>query len=117
MVSRSERGATVITLPSVVKLCKALEMTLPEFFTFELELQPLQGVNPDLQKGLDLLSSLDARGLKRAVRGLELLLSAGSSADGRPARLVAADADGLSDQEKSGATRVSSSRRRTSKRR
>jgi transcriptional regulator with XRE-family HTH domain len=82
LVSRSERGLTVVTLPSLTKLCSALGTALPQFFDFDAALPATIIVNADIQRALDLLSGLDASSVKLAVRGLELLLSAGATRSG-----------------------------------
>ena len=80
LVSRSEREKTLVSLPSLVKLSGAFGVSLSEFFEFEAEPALAEPMSLELRKAVTLLSSLDAGALKRAVRGLELLLTAGSMA-------------------------------------
>ncbi len=75
-MSRSERGETISTVPSIAKICAALQIDLPTFFAFD-QGTPKAELRPELMEGVELLARLPKRSQKRAVRGLRYLLEAG----------------------------------------
>jgi transcriptional regulator with XRE-family HTH domain len=81
LVSRSERGETVISLPSLVKICGALRLTLPEFFAFDAPAPKAEGVDEDLRAVLERLQRLPPKRRKQVARGLKLLLDDGVVAE------------------------------------
>ena len=76
LVSRSERGETIATVPSIARICAAFQIDLPTFFSFA-QGTPKAELRPELMEGVELLERLPKRSQKRAVRGLRYLLEAG----------------------------------------
>jgi transcriptional regulator with XRE-family HTH domain len=85
-VSRSERGVTEVTITTLAKLCRALDLDLPGFFAFEAE-PPLAGaLSADVRRTVALLGALSPEQRGRVAKALEVLLGA----EGEPSGVLRA---------------------------
>ena len=80
LVSRSERGESVATVPSIAKICAAVEIDLPTFFAFDRAAEASE-LTAEQSETLTLIATLPRSAQQKALRGLRMLLKAGSESD------------------------------------